>query len=369
MKIALVHDYLREYGGAERVLEALHEIYPEAPVYVAYFKPDGLGSHQQEIQSWNIKSSWLQYLPFANRLLSPFRIFSRQMFEFFDLSEYDVIISSCNMYSAKAVNFKKGAVHLSYIHTPPRFLYGYATSFNYKKHWYTRIGGELLNHLMRLDDYQISQKPTVLIANSKAVQKRIKKFYRRDAELVYPYVDLERFTDARVVGEGGYFLSVSRLVKGKGVEVIVKACTQLKLPLKVVGSGPELEYLQSIAGPSVQFLGHLSEEEIVAIYANALATIVASEEEDFGIVPIESMAAGTPVIAVKAGGFQETVVEGKCGTFFAKSTVEDLVSKLSQFDHSKYKPEDCQKQAAKFSKQRFQKEILKLVEQYLPKTI
>lgn len=362
VKVALAHDYLREYGGAERVLEAIHEIFPEAPVYVASYNPAGLGPHQNTIKNWTIKTSWLQYVPFSNRLVSPFRIFSRQLFESFDLREYDLVISSCNMYSAKAVKVKPGAVHISYIHTPPRALYGFATSFNYKKHWWTRIGGEILNHIMRIDDYEISQRPTVLVANSKNVAERIKKFYRREATVIYPPVNIDTYNAARVVGEGGYFLSVSRLVKGKGVDIIVKACSELKLPLKVVSSGPELEYLQSIAGKSVQFLGAVDDEELMKLYANAGALIVASEDEDFGIVPIESMAAGTPVIAVKRGGFKETVVAGKTGEFFNEATPESLMEVLKSFDHTRYMVEDCQKQAAKFSQERFRKEILNLVE-------
>ncbi len=362
MKVALIHDYLREYGGAERVLEALHDIFPDAPVYVAYYQPSGLGPHRERISKWDVRTTWMQRIPFAGRLISPFRVFAVNMFKSLDLSDYEIIISSANSYFAKSVKTTPGQLHIAYIHSPPRYLYGFTTSYNYKKHWWTRIGAELMNHYLRVVDFEVSQKPDILVANSQTVADRIKKFYRRDAQIVYPPVDIERFAEARVVGEGGYFLSVGRLFRGKGIDIIVKACSHLKLPLKVVGTGPELENLKAMAGKSVQFLGELNDEETIKMFANAGATIVASEDEDFGIVPIESMAAGTPVIAVKAGGFRETVVPGKTGEFFARATVEDLIEVLKTFDSTNYKYKDCQKQAKKFSQERFKKEILGLTE-------
>jgi glycosyltransferase involved in cell wall biosynthesis len=365
MKIALVHDYLIEYGGAERVLEALHEIFPEAPIYTAYLDLNGLGFHKEEIKTWNIKTSWMQHVPFARRLISPFRIFAAKTFESFDLSDYDVVISSCNTYFSKAVKTKPNTLNLSYIHTPPRYLYGFTTSFNYKKHWWTRIVGEVMNHFLRIVDFETSKLPNILIANSKNVQERINKFYRRESVVIYPPVEVERFMikDLRLDNnKKEYFLSVSRLVRGKGVEVIVKACTKLNLPLKVVGSGPEQEYLKKIAGENVEFLGGVKDEELPQLYANAKALIVSSEDEDFGITAVESQAAGTPVIAVAAGGYLETVIDKKTGLFFDRATAESLMEVLQKFNSKDFKPEDCQKNAQKFSKERFKKEILDLVD-------
>jgi glycosyltransferase involved in cell wall biosynthesis len=361
VKVAIVHDYLKEYGGAERVVEVLHEIFPDAPIYTAYLNLNGLGSHKARIKEWNVKTSWPQCLPFAGRLNSPLRLIAPKIFEGFDLSEYDVVISSCNIYFSKAVKTKKPQLHISYIHTPPRYLYGYATSFNYKKSWVTRVVGELINHYLRIIDFEVSQRPDVLIANSVNVQKRIKKFYKRDSEVIYPPVDTEKFKLAWTPGEGGYFLSVSRLVKGKNVEVIVKACTDLKLPLKVVGGGPQLEYLKSIAGRTVEFLGPVSDTHLPGIYASAGCTIVASEDEDFGIVPVESMASGTPVLGVKAGGFLETIIPGKTGEFFNDSSLESLKDALGKFNPDKYKLTDLQSQADKFSKEMFAKRIRDII--------
>lgn len=380
MRVALVHDYLIEYGGAERVVEALHQIWPEASLFVAYVDLNRLGENGQKFKGWDIRSSWLQNVPFAGKLISPFRILAPQMFESFDLSEYDLVISSCNVYFSKAVKVRPRALHLSYIHTPPRYLYGYATSYNYKKRWWTRIGGEIMNHFLRIVDFQVSQRPDILIANSQNVARRIKKFYRRDSVVVYPPVEVEKFrvqSSDLPAGKAGfrvkdkkYFLSVSRLVRGKGVEVIIEACGRLGLSLKVVGSGPELDNLKKLTTnyklpTTIQFLGQVKDQELVKLYAGAKATVVASEDEDFGIVPVESMAAGTPVIAVKSGGYLETVIPAKTGEFFINGTIGELMKVLEKFNLKKYRVADLQKQAAKFSVERFQKEILKLVEDNL----
>ena len=361
MKVAIVHDYLREYGGAERVVETLHEIFPDAPVYTAYFNPKGLGPHAARIKKWDIKTSWIQNLPWANKLISPFRIFAPMAFESFDLSKYDVVISSCAIYFAKAVITKPTTLHISYIHTPPRYLYGFTTSFNYKRNPITNLLGEFANHFLRIYDFETSQRPDILIANSKNVQERIKKFYRRDSVIIYPPVDVDQFKSRGKKGEE-YFLSVGRLVRGKGIDIIVEACTRLGVPLKVVGAGPQLEELKKKASKNVEFLGQVKDEDMAEIYHNAKATIVASEDEDFGIVPVESMASGTPVIAIKAGGFLETVIDGKTGSFYEKATAEYLVEVLKNFDSKKFKEEDCVKQAEKFSKERFKKEILELID-------
>lgn len=345
-------------------MEALHDIFPQAPIYTAYVDLSGMGPHRQRLKEWDIRPSILQKIPFAKGLISPFRIFAPKVFEGFDLSEYDLIISSCNSYFAKAVKTTPNQLHVSYIHTPPRYLYGYATSFNYKKHWWTRIGGEIANHFLRLTDFETSQRPDILIANSKEVQNRIKKFYRRDCVLIYPPVDLEEFRAVKKSG-GKYFLSLNRLVRGKGTEVAIIACSQLNLPLKVAGNGPERKRLQGLAKKSVEFLGEVSDQDRVDLLAGAKALIVASEDEDFGITAVEAQAAGTPVIAVRAGGYLETVKEGETGVFFNEATAASLMATLDSFDEGKFKTEDCRQTAEKFSQERFKKEVLDLINKNL----
>ncbi len=356
-------------------MEALHEIFPDAPIYTAYLNLNGLGPHRGRVRQWNIKTSWLQSFP--RKLLSPFRVFAPSIFEGFDLSGYDLVISSCNTYFAKAVKTGPKTLHISYIHTPPRYLYGYTTSFNYKKHLLTRILGELANHFLRIVDFETSERPDILVANSWQVQGRIKKFYRRDSMVIYPPVEVESIKNQEpaVKNQRRYFISVNRLVRGKGTEVTVNACTKLSLPLKVLGSGPEIDRLKKIAGKSIEFLGEVPDEEKAKLMAGAKALIVASEDEDFGITAVEAQAVGTPVIAVKQGGFLETVIEGKTGAFFAPSggpvdykryvnqkTADNLMEVLKNFDGSKFKSEDCIKNAEKFSKERFKEEILDLVD-------
>jgi glycosyltransferase involved in cell wall biosynthesis len=361
MKVALVHDYLREYGGAERVLESLHEIFPDAPIYTAYYNANGLGVHKERIKKWNINTSWLQKMPFAGKLVSPFRIFAPMIFEGFDLKEFDVVISSSAIYFAKAVITKPEALHLGYIHTPPRYLYGYTTSFNYKKNIFTRIFGELANHFLRLYDFETSQRPDILIANSENVRERIKKFYRRDSVVIYPPVEMK---NSKVENpKRDYYLYLGRVVRGKGVDIIVEACSKLNLPLKVAGGGPQLRELKNNSSENIEFLGEVSDEERVELFANAKALILASEDEDFGITAVESQLAGTPVIAVKTGGYLETVTEGKTGIFFNEATTKSLVDALEKFDLVKFKEEDLIKNAQKFSKERFKKEILELIDE------
>jgi len=372
MRVALAHDYLREYGGAERVLEALHEVFPTAPIFTAYVNLDAMGENGKRFKGWRIIPSWFQKSPFANRLLSPFRIFGPMMFESFDLSKYDLVISSSSAtHLAKAVITKPETLHISYIHTPPRFLYGYVTSFNYKKHWWTKIGGEIINHFMRLYDFEVSQRPDILVANSKNIQQRIKKFYRRDSIVIYPPVDLTEIPLKK--NKENYFLVLNRLVRGKGTEIIVEVATKLNLPLKVAGTGPELNNLKKKASKNVQFLGWVSDEERVKLLSNAKALIVAAEDEDFGITSIEAQAAGTPVIAPASGGFLETVIDNKTGLLYGGSgmvTVDSLVEALQKFSArggpaSGWDPETLRKNAANFSKEKFKKEILELVKDHL----
>lgn len=368
MKVALVHDYLREYGGAERVLEVLHEIFPDAPVYTAYYYPKGLGVHANKFKGWNIRPSWLQSIPFANKLISPFRIFAPMIFESFDLNGFDVIISSCSIYFSKAVITKPDSLHVSYIHTPPRYLYGYATSFNYKKWFITKVVGELLNHFLRIYDFETSQRPDILVANSKNVAKRIKKFYRREAVVIYPPVDVEEIKIKNATKNlRDYHLVVSRLVRGKGVDIIIEACTKLNLPLKVVGIGPILDELKKLAGKKVDFMGQVPDDALISLYVGAKALIVAAEDEDFGITPVEAMAAGTPVIAPRSGGYLETVLDGKTGVLFdledGKVSVDGLVKGLKRFNDSNHliKIEDCIRVAEQFSKERFKRQTLRLI--------
>src|SRR3989344_4713041 len=189
MKVALVHDFIKEYGGAERVLEALHEIWSEAPVYTAWCDLESLGPHKEKFKNWEIRVSWAKNLPFFSKLLSPFRIFAPLFFESFNFDDYDLVISSSSPYFGKGIITKPKTVHISYCHTPPRFLYGYKTAMNWRKHWWGNVAGSLVNHYLRIYDFWSAQRVDYFIANSEEVARRIKKFYRRDSAVIYPPID------------------------------------------------------------------------------------------------------------------------------------------------------------------------------------
>lgn len=364
-KVALVHDYLREYGGAEKVLEALHEIWPEAPVFTTIYDASKLPDN---FKNWTIKASFINSLPLVNSLSKLFTFFYPFIFEAFDLSGYDVVISSSSGF-AKGVKVIKPAIHISYCHTPPRFLYHLPSETNRRNLFLLKPILAVVDLLLRIWDFRSAQRVDYFIANSQTVKRRIEKFYRRDAIVIYPPVDTSSFTayslPLTAKQSAGYFLVVSRLSAYKNIDVVIQACNKLKLPLKIIGTGREEARLRKLAGLTVQFLGFVQEEDKWCYLANCQALIFASSDEDFGIVPVEAMAAGKPVIALKSGGVKETVIDGKTGVFFDQPTSSALIKVLQNFDPTRFNAEDCQNQAAKFSKDRFKKEIEEFVNQKL----
>lgn len=396
MKVALVHDFLIEYGGAERVLEVLHELYPKAPVYTAFYNPKSLGKQADRFKDWDINTSWGTKLPFWRKLVSPYRIFSKSFFESFDLSQFDLVISSSNAYMAKAVKAPNG-VHICYCHTPPRFLWGYPTALNWQKNIFLKGIGIVINHFMRVWDFETAQPPShssfvktsddkkasegqgrvnYFIANSKEVQGRIKKFWRRESTVIYPPVDVDNFTvnssqltvkknTVNREQSSKYFLVVSRLVAAKNVDLAVEVCTNLKLSLKIVGTGREQERLEKMAGDTVEFLGDAGDQELVRLYQNCRAVIFPASMEDFGLVPVEAMAAGAPVIALSEGGVKETVIDQKTGLLVEDSAPGAFVIAINKFLDMEKKGEWdvnlIRRHAQRFSKDRFKQEIKKFV--------
>ncbi len=361
-KVALIHDYLREYGGAERVLETLHEMYPEAPVYVAFTDQKSLGSHWQKFADWDLRTTWMQEIPFIKKLYSPLRFLAPHAFASLDLSDYDLVISSSNAYYAKAVQVPNGE-HVCYCHTPPRSLYGYSTMSDWKKNPLIRIFGEIINHYLRMLDFEMAQKVDLFIANSEETKRRIQKFYRREAEVVFPPVEIK---GRRQKAEGRsrrqeYFLYVNRLAFAKHPELAVGVCSKNNWPLKVIGTGKILPELKEMAGKSVEFLGSVSDEELVRLYAGAKALLYPVEDEDFGMVPVEAMLSGVPVIAHRSGGPKETIVDGKTGVFFDELTEDGLESAVRKFEKLKFKKTELKKQGSKFSKEEFVKKIGKVI--------
>ncbi|MEK7182949.1 MAG: glycosyltransferase [Patescibacteria group bacterium] len=365
MRVALVHDYIKEYGGAERVLEALHEIWPKAPVYTTVYAPRYLGPHTERFKSWDIHTSWLNYIPFRAKLISIFRIFTPFVFKSWDFSKYDVVIvSATGAYTPNLIgNWKmengKLPLHICYCHTPPRYLYGYPTAREWSKNLVLRAFSLVANHVLRMVDYTASQRPDFFIANSQEVARRIKRFYGRGATVIYPPVDIPVTQKPNNPISRTYFLAGGRLARPKRIDLAVAACTKLKLPLKVFGKefagyGDEL---RALAGPTVEFLGEVTDEEKYELMRCAKAFIFPALEEDFGITPVEAMSVGTPVIALRSGGVVESVMEGKTGIFFDEPDVESLIAVLKKFDTMHFNHAAITKYAQKFSKERFKKEI------------
>lgn len=343
-KIALVHDYLREYGGAERVLEALHEMFPEAPVYTAFVDEKAMGHNWSLFTKWDIRQSKLTKLPFYKKFFSPMRIFAKWAFEQFDLSEYDLVISSSNAYFAKAVKVPNG-IHYCYCHTPPRVLYGYSAKSNWQTNPFTRFAGNLLNHFVRQMDFQAAQNPDFFIANSQETALRIQKFYKRKSVVINPPIKIydsaktffdqlnkKTLTDFTQRKTNSYYLYVNRLALAKHPELAVQAANQLGIKLKVVGDGAMLATLKKMAHANVEFLGAVDDKQLTKLYQNARALIYPVEDEDFGMVPIEAMAFGTPVIAHYSGGPKETINENKTGIFFRHLNVENLAQAIQNFE-------------------------------------
>lgn len=347
MKVALVHDYFKEFGGAERVLLTLHQMYPQAPIYTIYNRSD-------ELKDAKIIQSWFGYLPYADKLISPLRFLLPLIWASFNFDKYDLIISSASWAITKGFSNGKNK-EICYCHTPPRYLYGYDTSQKWDK-WYLKLYAIPVNHLMRLYDYLQAQKVTFFVANSLETQKRIKKFYRRDAAVIYAPVEIAQKSASQGVALRSYFLAGGRLELAKNFDLIIKACNELKVPLKIFGRGSQEENLRKIAGPTVEFLGQVSEKEKFDLMAGAKAFIATAGDEDFGITPVEAMAAGTPVVAFAGGGYLETVTE-KTGVFFEEYNVESLIKAIKSIKSMKFNKKDLQDQAQKFSKEVFVKKM------------
>lgn len=363
MKIALVHDFLREYGGAERVVEAMHEIWPEAPLYTSFVDWKALGVHASRFKHWDIRPSWVQHNWLVKKYHSPLRFLAPKIWESFDLSNYDVVLTSSGWFMCRGVIVKKPAVHICYIHHPPRNLYGYATGSDLQRYWPVRVYATIINFFLRQYDFETAQRVDYFVANSEETARRVKKFYRRDSTVIYPPVDIPSI---RPKQKGNYFLSAGRLTYAKRVDLAIAACNKLKLPLKIVGKGKEEAYLRSIAGPTIEFVGGVSDSELDRLYAGARAFIFCALDEDFGMVPVEAMGHGVPVIALGEGGVLETVVDGKTGILFHEPMVESVVSAIKKFynDYKNYNfYTECKRQAKKFSKERFKKKLKDFVEE------
>jgi len=362
-KVAIIHDYLVTFGGGERVLIALHEIWPEADVFVSVVDPRGVGRFWQFFKSWNIKTSWFQKIPKASKLISPLRFLLPLIWESFDLSGYDLVISSSSWGMAKSVITNPETKHFCYCHTPPRFLYGYPQARKWTKYWPVRAYSSLVNHFLRIYDYTSSQRVDYFIANSKEVAGRIHKFYKRKSEIIQPPINFKE-SNLDKNPKKDFYLFASRLFSYKHPELAIEACLKLKKKLIIAGDGALRSEIETAAKNSklITYLGRVSDEKLWQLYKDCKAFIYPVELEDFGMMPLEAASVGTPTIAYFSGGAKETVLPNKTGVYFRDLSVESLILAIKEFEKKHFFSADCQKWARKFSKENFKKRVKSFIE-------
>jgi glycosyltransferase involved in cell wall biosynthesis len=351
LRVALVHDYLNQMGGAEKVLLALHWMFPTAPVYTTIADEARLPA---AFRGMYIRTSFMQRLPGVLAHHQAYLPLYPLAVERMDLRAYDLVLSDSSAF-AKAAIKRPGAVHLCYCHTPMRWAWNYE-AYVEREGLSPLVRGILPPVIKRLRRWDVATARRVdhFIANSAAVAERIRRCYGRAAEVIPPPVEVDRFAVAR--RHGGYFLVFSRLAPYKRIDLAIAACNALGVSLKIVGGGRDLQRLQALAGPSVQFLGPLPDHEAHAVLAGCRALIFPGEE-DFGIAPVEAQACGKPVIAYAAGGALTTVIPGRTGLLFGQQSVEALVAALSAFRDGDFDPWVIRRHAEYFAAPHFERRM------------
>lgn len=354
MKVVITHDWLVG-GGAELVVAELHKMFPDAPIYTSYATPEWRAKLDGKV-----RTGYLQHLGFIRKALPYLRA---RWFSHLDLKDYDLIISSSGA-EAKYAGANVGTLHIAYIHAPTHYYW--SRYEDYQKHPgfgpfdpVARIGLKVMVKRLRKLDYEAAQRSDYLIANSSYTQEQIKKYYGRDSEVIHPPVAVEDFKPSKAKRSG--FVITGRQTPYKRFDLAVEACTELNLPLTVIGTGPEHEKLKELAGPTIDFKGWLPRDEVISHVQSAEAFIFPGVD-DFGISAAEALAAGTPVIAYKAGGALDYVVEGRTGMFFKDQSVQSLVGALNRFKPANYSSAEIRKKAEEFSADRFQFKLRALVE-------
>lgn len=358
VKIALVHDWLTNPGGAEKVALSLTKAFPDAPLYTSVYDPAGIPG----FEAVDVRTTYLQKVPIARRKHQFFPILRANAFRKLDLSAYDIVISSSSA-DAKSVHVRPDAVHICYCHTPTRYYWSHYEEY-IKQPGFGKLDPMIrpaippLVKLMRKYDLEAAQRVDFFIANSSEVQRRIKTYYKRDSTVLFPPTDTALFGVG--TGERSGFIAVGRQVPYKRIDLPVVACTKLNLPLTVIGDGSEHDALRAMAGPTIRFLGRASDAVLTEELAKAEALIFPSFE-DAGITPLDAMACGTPVIAYGQGGVLDSVVPGQTGIFFDSQTVESLSASLQAFKASDYNPSAIRRHAEAFDEAVFIEKLQKLV--------
>ena len=357
MKVALVHDYLNQMGGAERVVIAFHQMFPDAPIYTSIYDPRRVDPVFQEM---DIRTSFMQKFPLVSRHHQPYLPFYPFAMESLDLRDYDLVLSSSSAFG-KGVITRPETMHICYCHTPMRWCW------NYREYVEREQLGAMTRRVLpflitglRMWDQVSAMRVDHFIANSPVVAARIQKYYHREAVVIPPPVEVSRFSFDPAIEREDYFLIISRLIPYKRIDLAIEACNQLHLPLVIIGTGRDMERLKRMAGPTIRFLGWLSDEEVLHYYARCRAFLFPGEE-DFGITLLEAQACGRPVIAFGSGGSLASVVEGITGEFFYEQTVESLATALAAFEERRYEPQTIHNHALEFDTSRFHRRILQYI--------
>ncbi len=357
MKVALVHDWLNQIGGAEDVLEVLVSMQPQAPVYTSLYWKKGMPSHWQE---WDIRTSYIDRLPMSRKWQRFYFPLYPHAFEQFDFRGYDLVLSNKSGFCHGIIT-QPETTHICYCLTPTRYVWRYHQYAEQENlGWATRMGLSPFLTFLRQWDRMAADRVDHFIAISAEIQRRIAKVYRRESVIIYPPVETTRFEPSNRVD--AYYLMVGRLVPYRRIDLLIEAFNVMKRPLLIAGSGRDRDRLEAMAGPTVQFLGYVPDDELPDLLARCRAFMFPGEE-DFGIAPIQAMAAGRPVIAYAAGGALETIVEGETGTFFHEQSVEAIVAAVERFDTGSVKTAVIRKQAEKFDTAVFKGKLTRFIEQ------
>lgn len=348
-KIAIVHDWLTNMGGAEQVIINFHEIYPEAPIYTTFYTPDNL---DDKLKNLDVRTSFLQRNKpvYDHKKYFPLMPFA---FSKFNMKEYDIILS-CSSSCSKGVKKRKDAMHICYINTPMRYAYEFKGEYLNGMNPIKKVLVNILLFFMRIWDKHNNKRIDYFIANSNEIKRRVKNTYNREADVIFPPVRCSLFNISDI--DGDYYFVVSRLVGYKRFDLAVQACSELNKKLIVIGDGPELEKLKSLANDNVIFMGR-QPDEVVRKYMSECKALLFPGLEDFGIVPVEAQACGRPVIAYKKGGALDTVVENKTGVFFEQQTVESLKEAILKFETMKFDKQEIRSHALKFDESEFKRQI------------
>jgi glycosyltransferase involved in cell wall biosynthesis len=368
-KVAIVADWLTNMGGAEKVVLALHEAFPDAPIYTSTFVPEDM----PDFVGLDIRTTWLQNTPRRLRKLHKFFLMQRvRAFQDLDLSEFDIIISSSSAEAKQVRKTRPDQVHICYCHTPIRYYWSHYDEYRRnpqfgKLNWLARLAMPFFVPPLKKADYEAAQKVDVFIANSTEVQRRIQKYYHKPSIVIHPPVDVDRFEPART--RNNYYVALGRQVPYKRIDLAVRAATALSIPLRVYGNGPEHEKLTHLAGPTVQFFtdrqGDASDTAVTQALNHAKGFLFPAEE-DFGIVQVEALAAGAPVIALGRGGARDIVEDGISGVLFRDQNVENVEHAIRQAESLDFLPGTLRRKAKRFDKSLFITKIRKVVSDNWP---